>query len=146
MTPITTTTALPTNPISFHRCPKDISIEKSLLNRGAAPLDAARRSLIQFEVDSKVEDDVDGLAVERTRPESPLPDSIGCCLVEAERKGLENLDVLDRSVLVDDAFHDHDAGDPRLACDFRVMRFDTADDDRRLDVATDAERRGLFGR
>src|SRR5688500_14045056 len=102
--------------------------------------------LIQLEVDGEVEDDVDGLAVERTGFESPLLDRGSSGLIEAERQRLEDLDVADHTVLVDDALDDHDARDARLARHFGIRRLDTADDRRGLDVATDAERSGFFRR
>src|SRR5687768_7784373 len=100
--------------------------------------------LIELEVDCEIEDDVDRLPVERTGAELPLLDRVHSGLIESERKGLEDLHIADVAVLVDDALHDDDAGDARLARHLRVMRLDAADDHRRLDVAADAHRGLLF--
>src|SRR5688500_14722531 len=118
MMPITTTTVFPMNPISFQRWPSDISMTKFPPRRPAA----FRRAhpLIQFEVDGEIENDVDRLPVERAGAELPPPDRVRRSLIETERQRLEDLHVRDVSVLVDDAFDDDDAGDPRLARHFRV--------------------------
>src|SRR5207244_1345613 len=110
------------------------------------PASPERVYLVQLEVDGEVEDDVDGLAVERAGLESPLPDRVSCRLVETESERLEHGHVGDLAVFVDDALDDDDAGDARLAGDFRIGRLDTADDHRRFDVAADAHRRFDFRR
>src|SRR5688500_4618950 len=120
MMPITTTTDFPTKPISFQRCPRDISM------MCFPPVDprppANRIFLVQFEVDCEIEDDVHGRAVERARPELPAPDRVCRGLVETERQRLEHLHVRDISVLIDDALDDDDAGDAGFAGHFRIRR------------------------
>src|SRR5688500_7856702 len=97
------TTAFPTNPISAHRWPHDISIESSLLIPDPAMRGRFSDFLVQLEVDGEVEDDVDRLAVERARAEPPFLDCVRGGLVETERQRLEDLDVTHHTALVDDA-------------------------------------------
>src|SRR5687768_17877167 len=59
------------------------------LFRSAPAPPASPVLLVQFEVDGEVEDEVDGLAVERTRLESPLLDCGRGGLIEAERQRLD---------------------------------------------------------
>src|SRR5438093_8692336 len=86
------TTLLAMLPIECHRAVGLISMMWFLhreVRRSAGP----RVSLIQFEVDSQVEDDIDRLSVERSRFELPAPHCIDGSLIETERQRLEDLHV-----------------------------------------------------
>src|SRR4051812_18431502 len=96
--------------------------------------------LIQFEIDGEIEDDIDRLPVESTRPEFPAFDRIDRGLIETERQRLEDMDVGHVAIAADRALDDDDAGDAGLAGHFRILRLDAIDDHRRLDVAADAQR------
>src|SRR5207253_5773513 len=103
-------------------------------------------TLIQLEVDSQVEDDVDRLSVKRPGFEFPAFDRIDGRLIQAKRQRLQDLNVRHVAAFVDDAFDDHDAGDARFAGDFRIDGLDAIDHDRGFDVAADAQRRFNFRR
>src|SRR5437764_8540575 len=103
------------------------------------------RRLIQFKIHRQIENHVDRLAVQRARPELPLPHGLRGALAEAHRQAFDHLHLLDLAVLVDDGLDDDDAGDARLARHVGVDRIDALLDDRCLHVAADAQRALGFG-
>src|SRR4051812_3712631 len=137
MIPIRMTTPLASAPIEFQSA-------TGLISMTDIPPSIRRMPdhvfLVQLEIHREVVEDVDGLAIQRPRPELPLPDCFDRSLVETERQRLEDVNVDDVAVLVDRALHDDDAGDARLAGHFRIDGIGAADLDRRLDVAADAQR------
>src|SRR5713101_5626930 len=98
----------------------------------------AGRSLIQFEINREVEDNVHRLPVESTRLEFPAFDCFDGGLIETERQRLEDMDFGDVAVFVDRALDDDDAGDTSLPGHLGILRLDAIDGDGRLDVAADA--------
>src|SRR5881394_3712949 len=67
------------------------------------------RKSVQFEVDGEIEEHVDRLPVQRSRPKFPALDRFHRGLIEAERQRLEDVHVGDVAGLVDGALHDDDA-------------------------------------
>jgi hypothetical protein len=81
------------------------------------------------------------------RAELPLLHRVRRSPIDAERKRLEHPHLAHLPIAVDHGLDDDQAGDTVLAGLRGIDRFDAADDDGRLHVATDAvRRRGLLSK
>jgi hypothetical protein len=83
--------------------------------------------LTEVETDLDSQRDIDGSAILRAGPESPLLDSIDGILVETEAKTPYDVNEIDESVFSDKGLKNHNSLEPGLPGFLRILRVNAID-------------------
>src|SRR5262249_37358327 len=95
--------------------------------------------LSQIEIHFDIQRNVDGNSAFHPRPEMPLFERLNRVFVEAESEASDHAQNIDGTIAPNNGFENNRAliaGFPRF---FRILGFDTRQDSRRADTATNAE-------